>query len=94
MNIGGIDVHTPGDIIVVGAGFAAGFAVDAFFFSGGVTASETGAATAMAALSSKYAVQKFILSNDNENDSGGDRQPTDISGDQSEVPDKKEAENT
>lgn len=58
MKIGGIELATPGDIIVGGAGYMCGFAVDAFFFTGGAASAEVAGATAMGALSAKYAVQK------------------------------------
>lgn len=61
MNIGGVELATPGDIIVGGLSFAGGFAVDAFFFSGGATSSEVGGATMAGALGVKYAIQKIFF---------------------------------
>ena len=61
MNIGGIELATPGDIIVGGLSFAGGFAVDAFFFSGGATSAEVGGATMAGALGVKYAIQKMFF---------------------------------
>ena len=57
MKIGEIELTTPGDIIVGGAGYVCGFAVDAFFFIDGAASAEVAGATAMGALSVKYAVQ-------------------------------------
>lgn len=60
MNIGGIELATRGDIIVGGLSFAGGFAVDAFFFSGGATSAAAGGATMAGALGVKYAIQKMF----------------------------------
>ena len=60
LKIGGMQLTTPGDIIVGGGAYAAGFAIDAFFFSGGATSAEAGAASAIGALSTKYAAQKAV----------------------------------
>jgi len=57
IKLGGLELGTPGDIIVGGGAYAVGFAVDAFFFSGGATSATTAGACAAGALSVKYAIQ-------------------------------------
>lgn len=61
MNIGEIELVTPGDIIVGGLSFSTSFAVDAFFFSGGATSVEVGGATMAGTLGAKYAIQMMFF---------------------------------
>jgi hypothetical protein len=60
IKLGGLELATPGDIVVGGGAYAIGFAVDAFFFSGGATSATTAGACAAGALSLKYAVQTAL----------------------------------
>ena len=59
MKFAGLELNTPGDIIVGGISFAAGSAADAFFFSGGMTSTAVGGATAIGALGIFQAIKKI-----------------------------------
>ena len=58
IKIAGLELATAGDIIVAGGAYGVGFAVDALFFSGGATSAEVAGASAIGALSLKYAIQR------------------------------------
>lgn len=60
IKLGGIELATPGDIIVGGTTYGVVFAVDAFFFSGGATSAQSAGAATAAALGAKYGIQKLI----------------------------------
>jgi hypothetical protein len=60
IKLGGIELATPGDVIVGGTAYGVVFAIDAFFFSGGATSAQSAGAAAAAALGVKYGVQKYI----------------------------------
>lgn len=55
--IAGLELATPGDVIIVGSAYGAAFVIDAFFFTGGASSTEVAGATAITALSAKFAVQ-------------------------------------
>lgn len=56
----GIELASSVDVAVAGISYAAGFGVDAFFFSGGVTSGATAGACAAGALGLKYSIQEFF----------------------------------
>jgi len=60
LKIGGVNLTTPGDVIVGGAAYVCGFTTDALFFSGGVTSGEVGAASMIGAIAAKYAAQEAL----------------------------------
>lgn len=74
INIGGIELATPGDVAVGGIAYATGFAVDAFFFSGGVTSGATGGACTAGALGVKYSIQALYKKNDKGKDRSNDKE--------------------
>ena len=56
----GIEMTTPGDIATAGLAYAIGFAVDAFFFSHGVSSGAAAGACAAGAIGAKYSIQGFL----------------------------------
>jgi hypothetical protein len=70
IKLGGLEIASTGDLVVGGAAYAVGFAVDAFFFPGGASSPEVAGATAIAGLAIKYAVHGAIRYSRRRRDNG------------------------